>query len=54
MKNNTTYRWDMALPLMLVKLYPTGMLGIGLTAMMASFMSGMAGAQYRIQYRLDL
>ncbi|MBS1999947.1 MAG: sodium:solute symporter family protein [Cyanobacteria bacterium SZAS LIN-5] len=41
--NNTTYRWDMALPLMLVKLYPTGMLGIGLTAMMASFMSGMAG-----------
>lgn len=41
--NNTTYRWDMALPLMLTRLYPTGMLGIGLTAMMASFMSGMAG-----------
>lgn len=41
--NNTTYRWDMALPLMLEKLYPSGMLGIGLTAMLASFMSGMAG-----------
>lgn len=41
--NSTTLRWDMALPLMLMKYYPTGMLGIGLTAMLASFMSGMAG-----------
>ncbi|MBI2809516.1 MAG: sodium:solute symporter family protein [Candidatus Melainabacteria bacterium] len=41
--NDTTLRWDMALPLMLMKYYPTGMLGIGLTAMLASFMSGMAG-----------
>jgi solute:Na+ symporter, SSS family len=41
--NSTTLRWDMALPLMLSNLYPTGMLGIGLTAMLASFMSGMAG-----------
>ncbi|MBY0358377.1 MAG: sodium:solute symporter family protein [Candidatus Obscuribacterales bacterium] len=36
-------RYDMALPLLLAKYYPSGMLGIGLTAMLASFMSGMAG-----------
>lgn len=36
-------RYDMALPLLLAKFYPSGMLGIGLTAMLASFMSGMAG-----------
>jgi SSS family solute:Na+ symporter len=35
--------FDMALPSMLAQLYPSGMLGIGLTALMASFMSGMAG-----------
>ena len=27
----------------MAKFYPSGMLGIGLTALMASFMSGMAG-----------
>jgi solute:Na+ symporter, SSS family len=32
-----------ALPAMLGKLYPSGLLGIGLTALLASFMSGMAG-----------
>ena len=36
-------RYDMALPTMLGQFYPSGMLGIGLTAMLASFMSGMAG-----------
>lgn len=41
--NNTTLSYNQALPLMLEKFYPTGMLGIGLTAMLASFMSGMAG-----------
>ena len=35
--------YDMAIPLMLGHYFPTGMLGIGLTALMASFMSGMAG-----------
>lgn len=35
--------YNLTLPLMLVKFYPTGLLGIGLTALMASFMSGMAG-----------
>src|SRR5690606_32757476 len=35
--------YNMVLPLMLSKLYPSGMLGIGVTALIASFMSGMAG-----------
>ena len=35
--------YNMAMPLLLSKLYPSGMLGVGLTAMLASFMSGMAG-----------
>jgi SSS family solute:Na+ symporter len=33
----------MAMPLMLGHYFPPGMLGLGLTALMASFMSGMAG-----------
>jgi SSS family solute:Na+ symporter len=35
--------YDLATPMMLVQLFPTGMLGLGLTALLASFMSGMAG-----------
>jgi len=35
--------YNMALPLMLQKFYPPGLLGLGLTALLASFMSGMAG-----------
>lgn len=41
--NHTNLSYNMAMPLMLGTLYPSGMLGIGLTAMLASFMSGMAG-----------
>lgn len=41
--NNESLRYDMALPLLLPMMYPSGMLGVGLTAMLASFMSGMAG-----------
>lgn len=41
--NNDALSYNMALPLLLAKLYPSGMLGVGLTAMLASFMSGMAG-----------
>ena len=33
----------MAIPNMLLHYFPTGMLGLGLTALLASFMSGMAG-----------
>jgi solute:Na+ symporter, SSS family len=35
--------YDMAIPMMLLHFFPTGLLGLGLTALMASFMSGMAG-----------
>ncbi len=35
--------YDMTLPTMLTQYYPSGMLGLGMTALMASFMSGMAG-----------
>jgi SSS family solute:Na+ symporter len=35
--------YNMALPLLLSKLYPSGILGVGITALIASFMSGMAG-----------
>ena len=35
--------YDLATPMLLVSLFPSGMLGIGLTALLASFMSGMAG-----------
>ncbi len=35
--------YNMAMPTLLSKLYPNGILGIGITALIASFMSGMAG-----------
>jgi SSS family solute:Na+ symporter len=35
--------FNMTIPVLLVKYFPTGLLGIGFTALMASFMSGMAG-----------
>ncbi|MGO8791543.1 MAG: sodium:solute symporter family protein [Terriglobia bacterium] len=36
-------RYDNALPAMIARFYPSGLMGIGLTALVASFMSGMAG-----------
>ncbi len=35
--------YDLAIPNMLLYYFPTGILGLGLTALLASFMSGMAG-----------
>jgi SSS family solute:Na+ symporter len=35
--------YDLAVPSMLLHYFPPGMLGLGLTALLASFMSGMAG-----------
>ncbi|MDW5267721.1 MAG: sodium:solute symporter family protein [Edaphobacter sp.] len=35
--------YDLATPMMLIHYYPEGLLGLGLTALLASFMSGMAG-----------
>src|SRR5213079_3117722 len=40
---HTVLDYDLATPMMLVRLFPSGMLGLGLTALLASFMSGMAG-----------
>ena len=37
------YNYDLAIPVMLLHYFPTGLLGLGLTALLASFMSGMAG-----------
>ena len=37
------YDYNLAIPLMLINFFPTGILGLGLTALIASFMSGMAG-----------
>lgn len=42
-KEDGTLNYDMAIPAMLGHYFPTGLLGLGLTALMASFMSGMAG-----------
>jgi SSS family solute:Na+ symporter len=37
------FDYDLAIPNMLLSFFPTGVLGLGLTALLASFMSGMAG-----------
>src|SRR6185437_2421405 len=42
-KVDGTFNYDMAIPMMLAHYFPSGMLGVGLTALLASFMSGMAG-----------
>lgn len=42
-KPDGTLNYDLAIPMMLAHYFPSGMLGIGITALMASFMSGMAG-----------
>jgi SSS family solute:Na+ symporter len=42
-KPDGTYNYDLSIPLMLGHYFPPGLLGIGLAALMASFMSGMAG-----------
>ena len=40
---NMQLDYNMIIPQMLLRYFPNGMLGIGLTALLASFMSGMAG-----------
>ena len=37
------YDYDKTIPVLLLTFFPTGVLGLGLTALLASFMSGMAG-----------
>jgi len=40
---SVVFDYDMVIPSMLAHYFPSGLLGLGLTALMASFMSGMAG-----------
>ena len=42
-KPDGSLNYDLVIPVMLGHYFPTGMLGLGLTALIASFMSGMAG-----------
>jgi SSS family solute:Na+ symporter len=42
-RGNVVLDYDLATPMMLIHYFPSGMLGLGLTALLASFMSGMAG-----------
>lgn len=42
-KADGNLNYDMTIPMLLGHYFPPGMLGLGLTALMASFMSGMAG-----------
>jgi SSS family solute:Na+ symporter len=42
-KPDGSLNYDMTIPMMLQHYFPPGLLGLGLTALMASFMSGMAG-----------
>ena len=39
----TELDYDLTVPMLLLSYFPTGILGLGLTALLASFMSGMAG-----------
>jgi solute:Na+ symporter, SSS family len=43
LKADGSANYDMVIPVMLVRYFPNGLLGLGLTALIASFMSGMAG-----------
>ncbi len=42
-KPDGSLNYDLSIPMMLGHYFPTGVLGLGLTALIASFMSGMAG-----------
>jgi SSS family solute:Na+ symporter len=42
-KPDGTLNFDLVIPVMLGHYFPSGLLGLGLTALIASFMSGMAG-----------
>jgi SSS family solute:Na+ symporter len=41
--NEIRGNYNLTLPLMIMRYYPVGLLGLGITALMASFMAGMAG-----------
>src|SRR6185369_6878860 len=39
----SVYNYDLVIPVMLLRFFPTGILGLGLIVLFVSFMSGMAG-----------
>ena len=43
LKADGSFNYDLAMPMLLVHYFPHGLLGLGITALFASFMSGMAG-----------
>jgi SSS family solute:Na+ symporter len=43
LKADNSLNYDLAMPMLLVHYFPHGLLGLGITALFASFMSGMAG-----------
>lgn len=43
LKADNSLNYDLAMPMLLIHYFPHGLLGLGLTALFASFMSGMAG-----------
>ena len=43
LKTDGSFNYDLAMPMLLVHYFPHGLLGLGITALFASFMSGMAG-----------
>lgn len=43
LKADSSVNYDLAMPMLLAHYFPHGLLGLGLTALFASFMSGMAG-----------
>jgi SSS family solute:Na+ symporter len=43
LKADGALNYDLAMPMLLVHYFPHGLLGLGITALFASFMSGMAG-----------
>ncbi len=43
LQENGQINYDSALPLLLVRYYPTGLIGLGVTALLAGFMAGQAG-----------
>jgi SSS family solute:Na+ symporter len=43
LKDGTQVNYDSALPLLIARYYPTGLVGLGVTALLAGFMAGQAG-----------
>ena len=48
------HSYDEVLPLMLARYCGPGLLGLGITALIAGFMSGMAGQRQRLRHGLDV